>query len=64
MVQASENSIYLVGTKGEQESGLFGGSFQPHVQPHSYSQPEAPCLETIKTLKPLGTTDDQTRFIT
>lgn len=31
------------------------------LQPHSYSQLEAPCLETIKALQPQGTTDHQTR---
>lgn len=30
-------------------------------QSHSYSQLEAPCLETVKALQPQGTTDHQTR---
>lgn len=34
MAQAPPNSIYFVGTKGKEESGLFGGNIPtPHSAP-------------------------------
>lgn len=53
MAQASENSIYPLGTMGEPESGLFGGSIPiPYSAP--FPQPAWGTLPNWKLLKTLN----------